>query len=516
MSKKKKQRSDEMNFPPPPPDFNQNPINMPQENQDNLQEQYQYTSVNNQVAQFVSYDDIKDYLRGLEFTRVVMGVREDEVYSAMQHMDVLYRAKIDKLMESVSGTVEIMQSLENELSIAQQSFLEAEEQLNQYESGLGDQIKELEEKLAEAEAAKKAAEDKLSELEKETEDKIRRLERDLEDARRGLPVSGTMAMGGNEAALNDRIRLLERELEEERRRRTESQSGTGAVDYAAQDRIRSLETELDAERRRRMELEARPVGSVDYASQDRIRNLEAELDSERRRRLELETTRPKATDFASLERIKALEAELDDERQKRIYAESKLAGADFNTVDKIRSLERELEIEKQLHINEIAKLMEPNQEAEIKIKSLERELSIERERRITAEAKLKELSLGKVDYDLMSDQLSSTMVGIREDRKRILDEARLEADRIIAAAREQARRNEDKKRAAELYSEGLKASSVAEFERIKDMFSSISRAAEIARTEAEENISAIYGSKDYNASEMYDEETTFTPGKHRD
>jgi len=50
-----------------------------------------------QNATQINYDEIKEYLRNLEFKKSFFGIKEDAVFSSIQKLDEMYRAKIEKL-----------------------------------------------------------------------------------------------------------------------------------------------------------------------------------------------------------------------------------------------------------------------------------------------------------------------------------------------------------------------------------------------------------------------------------
>ena len=71
-----------------------------------------------QEALQISYDEIKEYLRGLEFKKGLYGVKEDAVFSSMQKLDEMYRAKIEKLSGEYDELSSKVAGLESQLAEA--------------------------------------------------------------------------------------------------------------------------------------------------------------------------------------------------------------------------------------------------------------------------------------------------------------------------------------------------------------------------------------------------------------
>jgi|GEM_PF-2491000 len=71
-----------------------------------------------QEALQISYDEIKEYLRGLEFKKGLFGVKEDAVFSSMQKLDEMYRAKIEKLSGEYDELSSKVAGLESQLAEA--------------------------------------------------------------------------------------------------------------------------------------------------------------------------------------------------------------------------------------------------------------------------------------------------------------------------------------------------------------------------------------------------------------
>ena len=91
-----------------------------------------------QNAVQINYDEIKEYLRNLEFKKTFFGVKEDTVFSSMQKLDEMYRAKIEKLSAEYEAVSARVSGLEEELAQEKTARAESDEKVASMEAVCAD------------------------------------------------------------------------------------------------------------------------------------------------------------------------------------------------------------------------------------------------------------------------------------------------------------------------------------------------------------------------------------------
>lgn len=77
----------------------------------------------------INYDEIKIYIRDLDFKKSLFGVKEDAVFASMQKLDEMYRAKIDMAASEYAALAEKAEKLEAELTELKAAHGEAVEKI---------------------------------------------------------------------------------------------------------------------------------------------------------------------------------------------------------------------------------------------------------------------------------------------------------------------------------------------------------------------------------------------------
>lgn len=86
----------------------------------------------------ISYDEIKEYIKNLEFKKGVRGIKEDEVFSAIQRIDELYRRKIDGIASEYEAANEKLAAVQQQLELEKSAREIAEERLAAIEASARD------------------------------------------------------------------------------------------------------------------------------------------------------------------------------------------------------------------------------------------------------------------------------------------------------------------------------------------------------------------------------------------
>lgn len=82
----------------------------------------------------INYDEIKAYIKNLDFKKVMRGVREDEVYAAIQRLDEMYRVKINALSDECAKSAVRIHELDTELAGEKELRGQLEEKLADMET----------------------------------------------------------------------------------------------------------------------------------------------------------------------------------------------------------------------------------------------------------------------------------------------------------------------------------------------------------------------------------------------
>ena len=91
-----------------------------------------------QNATQINYDEIKEYLRNLEFKKSFFGIKEDAVFSSIQKLDEMYRAKIEKLSTEYEAVTAKVSGLEEELAQEKTARVESDEKVAAMETVCAD------------------------------------------------------------------------------------------------------------------------------------------------------------------------------------------------------------------------------------------------------------------------------------------------------------------------------------------------------------------------------------------